>query len=161
MDPAVSLSFGTFPDLDATMDIQIPALAWQPTEPGRWQRTYYVNGQTVDVQLDQEDDQLRFVFETDRVTAQRLRKMLAEAFPTGEQIADLTLDAHPILKALRRRYAGVIVMTAPAFEALVLTVLSQNRSGTTVRQVFPGWLPQREESPLSVSRRCPSKSWPS
>ncbi len=31
--PALSLTLTTAPDLDATMDTQIPALAWQP--PGR------------------------------------------------------------------------------------------------------------------------------
>jgi endonuclease III len=38
---------------------------------------------------------------------------------------------------MRHRYRGVIVMRADPFEALVLTMLSQNRTGETVRAVFP------------------------
>jgi endonuclease III len=52
-------------------------------------------------------------------------------------VGDLTLDTHPALKALRDRYRGVVVMTTDPFEALVLTILSQNRTGETVRQVYP------------------------
>jgi endonuclease III len=134
---ASSLAFDTVPDLDATMDIQIPALAWQPAGPGRWERTYYPHGEPVVVQVEREGQRLAFSYQVDPDTARELDEMLAVAFPADKQIDKLALDGHPVLTALRRRYGGVIVMTAPPFEALVLTVLSQNRSGDTVRQVFP------------------------
>lgn len=137
LSPASNLIFDAQPDLDATMDIQIPALAWQPAGPGRWERTYYPNGEPVVVQVAHDGQQLCFSYQADPETARLLDAALAAAFPADKQIGKLALDGHPVLTALRLRYGGVIVMTAPPFEALVLTVLSQNRSGDTVRRVFP------------------------
>lgn len=136
-DAAFTLTFDTVPDLAATMDIQIPALAWQPTGPGRWERTYYPDGEPIVVGVEHEGHRLLFSYEAGPATAKALDEILAAAFPNDKQIDKLTLDGHRVLEALQRQYGGVIVMTAPPFEALVLTVLSQNRSGDTVRQVFP------------------------
>lgn len=46
-DPIV-LTFAHPVDLAATMDIQIPALAWQPVAEG-WRRTYHLADQAVQV----------------------------------------------------------------------------------------------------------------
>ena len=47
MSAEVIVPFSVQPDLAATMDIQIPALAWQPSGSGAWQRIYRTSG-TVD-----------------------------------------------------------------------------------------------------------------
>jgi endonuclease III len=52
-------------------------------------------------------------------------------------IGDLALDANPILASLQERYQGVIIMHTDPFEALVVTILSQNRTGEAVRKVYP------------------------
>lgn len=147
MDPTLILPFDTRPDLAATMDIQIPALAWQPVDPGRYQRTYHLGRRRIGVTVWQDGHQMCFAIddgttrsidtdsEVRAATMQQVERILRSTFPT--QIADLNLGDHPILAALQRRYAGVILMWAEPFEALVLTVLSQNRSGETVRQVYP------------------------
>jgi endonuclease III len=135
MKTALALRFAIRPDLDATMDIQIPALAWQSTGGGRYRRTFHLDSDRVEVTAWQSGHNLRFGYDTDPATAARLDPILRATFPT--MIAELDLGADPILRALHERYAGVVVMWADPFEALVLTVLSQNRSGETVRQVFP------------------------
>lgn len=128
--------FATQPDLAATMDIQIPALAWQPTAAGRFQRMYYLDGQAVPVEVAEAPGALHFFYDPpDPTTAARLETVLRQTFP--EMIGDLALDRNPILRALRARYRGVIVMHADPFEALVLTILSQNRTGEIVRKVYP------------------------
>jgi endonuclease III len=119
------------------MDIQIPALAWQPAGDGRYRRAVHLDGRRIDVQVGQDGNALRFTTDSapDGATASALAARLRLSFPT--QIGDLHLGDDPILQALHERYRGVVVMWADPFEALVLTVLSQNRSGETVRQVFP------------------------
>lgn len=44
MRPALVLSFDVQPDLAATMDIQIPSLAWEPLPDSRFRRVYYLAG---------------------------------------------------------------------------------------------------------------------
>ncbi|MBN1173148.1 MAG: hypothetical protein JXA67_13325 [Micromonosporaceae bacterium] len=144
MPATLVLPFDTRPDLAATMDIQIPALAWQPVEDHRYRRTYHLDGCRVEVTAWQDDHQLCFSIEDSNENGPaevgdhlrgEIERILRATFPV--QIADLDLGTHPILVALHQRYAGVVVMWADPFEALVLTMLSQNRSGETVRQVYP------------------------
>ncbi|GIJ29797.1 hypothetical protein Vqi01_49590 [Micromonospora qiuiae] len=126
------LPFATPPDLDATMDIQIPALAWQPGPAGGYRRVLHLGGHPIVVTVRQCDGGLR-------VTASRphaeLPGLLRRMFPI--QVADLDLGTNPVWAQLQARYGGVIVMWAPPFEALVITVLSQNRTGEIVRGVYP------------------------
>jgi endonuclease III len=141
MSPTLVLPFGTRPDLAATMDIQIPALAWQPVENDRYRRAYHLNGRRIEVTVWADDHQLCFALGASSGDAvndevqRQIERILRATFPV--QIADLDLGTHPILTTLHERYAGVVVMWADPFEALVLTMLSQNRSGETVRQVYP------------------------
>lgn len=135
MPSGFTLTFPHQPDLAATMDIQIPALAWQPAGGGRWQRTYHVDAHPVTVEVREADHALRFTYRANGQRAARVRERLTAAFAT--MIADLTLNTHPVLAAMQQRYRGVIVMAAEPFEALVLTILSQNRTGEIVRQVYP------------------------
>jgi len=44
MASEVVLPFPVQPDLAATMDIQIPALAWQASGSGQWRRTCRAGG---------------------------------------------------------------------------------------------------------------------
>ncbi|MFS8497332.1 MAG: hypothetical protein FWJ70_03625 [Micromonosporaceae bacterium] len=126
------LPFATPPDLRATMDIQIPALAWQPDSVGGYRRVLHLGGQPVTVTVREGGDGLH-------VTASRphgdLPGLLRRMFPI--QIGDLDLGNDRIWKRLQARYRGVIAMWAPPFEALVITVLSQNRTGEIVRRVYP------------------------
>ena len=61
--------------------------------------------------------------------------MLRRQFP--RQVSTLHLEGRPVLAAMSRHYQGVIIMSADPFEALILTVLSQNRTGDTVRAGLP------------------------
>ena len=68
--------------------------------------------------------------------------MLRRQFP--RQVSTLHLEGRPVLAAMSRHYQGVIIMSADPFEALILTVLSQNRTGEIVRKVYPrleAWRP--------------------
>lgn len=126
------LPFATPPDLDATMDIQIPALAWQPDPTGGYRRVLHLDGQPITVIVREANGGLH-------VTASHphdeLPDLLRRMFP--DQVADLDLGTNPVWAKLRSRYRGLIVMWAPPFEALVITVLSQNRTGECVRRVYP------------------------
>ncbi|MGH8897383.1 MAG: hypothetical protein ACRDZ4_10265 [Egibacteraceae bacterium] len=134
--PAFVLPFAVQPDLAATMEIQIPALAWQPATAGRFRRVYYFDGRSVPVKVAGALGALHFFYDApDQAAAARLEAVLRQTFP--EMIGDLDLDRNSILRALRDRYRGVIVMHTDPFEALVLTILSQNRTGEIVRKVFP------------------------
>ena len=52
--------------------------------------------------------------------------------PAGFRVGEPGLDPF-----VDRHYQGVIIMSADPFEALILTVLSQNRTGEIVRKVYP------------------------
>ncbi len=118
------------------MDIQIPALAWSPAPAGRFERVYHLDGHSVPVQAAEGRGALRFFYDApDSAVAARLEAVLRQTFPA--MIGDLALDQNPIPRALRERYQGVIVMHTDPFEALVLAVLSQNRTGEIVRRVYP------------------------
>ncbi len=137
MTAEIVVPFPVQPDLAATMDIQIPALAWQPSGSRAWQRTYRTAGAVTDVTVTEDDHALRF-----RVgpplpasATSALAAVLRRQFP--RQVSMLHLDGHPILAAMSRHYQGVIIMSASPFEALILTVLSQNRTGEIVRKVYP------------------------
>ena len=137
MNGEAVVPFPVQPDLAATMDIQIPALAWQPSGNGSWQRTYLAGGLVTVITVTEDDHALRF--RVDRPlpasTTRELAAVLRRQFPS--QVSTLQLDGHPILAAMGRHYRGVVIMGAEPFEALVLTVLSQNRTGEIVRKVYP------------------------
>lgn len=135
--PQFELSFPTPPDLDLTMDIQIPALAWQQTGTGQYSRVLYLPGSDpVTVTVEETSAGLRFTHDaTSRAIATAVTRQLQAAFP--QQVADLDVGGNPILDAMAAHYAGVIVMYAPAWESLVLTILSQVRTGEIVRAVYP------------------------
>jgi hypothetical protein len=137
MTAEVVVPFPVQPDLAATMDIQIPALAWQPSGSGSWQRTYQPGGTVTEVIVTEDDHVLRF--RTDRAlpasTTRTLAAVLRRQFP--RQVSTLALDGHPILATMGHYYQGAVIMGAEPFEALVLTVLSQNRTGEIVRKVYP------------------------
>jgi endonuclease III len=137
MTAPITLLFTCRPDLAATMDIQIPALAWQRSDEHTWTRRYHLNGLAADVTATADGHALVFQAgqELDDSTRRHLGARLRSHFP--RQVAALDLTAHPLLAALGDRYQGVIIMHADPFEALILTVLSQNRTGEIVRTVFP------------------------
>jgi endonuclease III len=135
MPASLVLPFTRQPDLAATMDIQIPALAWQPRGNG-WNRVYRIDGAQVDVTVTEDDRALRYQLEPDpgAETARRLQGLLRQQF--ARQVAALDLAAHPVLAALRDRYQGTVIMHADPFEALVVAVLSQNRTGEITRKTY-------------------------
>ena len=137
MTAEVVVPFPVQPDLAATMDIQIPALAWQPSGSGAWQRTYRTGGTVTEVTVTEDDHTLRFRADQPlrASTTLALGAVLQQQFP--RQVSTLHLDSHPVLSAMSRHYQGVIIMSADPFEALILTVLSQNRTGEIVRKVYP------------------------
>ena len=59
MSDTIVLPFPRQPDLAATMEIQVPALAWQPRGSG-WERAYRVDGTLVDVTVTEDDRALRY-----------------------------------------------------------------------------------------------------
>jgi len=137
MTAEVILPFPVQPDLAATMDIQIPALAWQPSGSGTWQRIYRTAGAVTRVTVTEDAHALRFSAgqPLPARTAAALTATLRQQFPG--QVAALDLDGHPVLAAMGRHYQGVVIMSTSPFEALILTVLSQNRTGEIVRKVYP------------------------
>lgn len=137
MSAEVIVPFSIQPDLAATMDIQIPALAWQPSGSGTWQRIYRTSGTVTEVTVTADDHALRFRAgrPLDASTTSALAAVLRRQFP--RQVSTLHLEGRPVLAAMSRHYQGVIIMSAGPFEALILTVLSQNRTGEIVRKVYP------------------------
>jgi endonuclease III len=135
MPATLVLPFPRQPDLAATMDIQIPALAWQPRGDG-WGRAYRVDGTEVDVTVTEDDRALRYHLQppAGAGAARKLQVLLRAHFP--RQVAALDLGAHPLLAALRDRYQGTVIMRAEPFEALVVTILSQNRTGEITRKAY-------------------------
>jgi 3-methyladenine DNA glycosylase/8-oxoguanine DNA glycosylase len=130
----VDLVFRRRPDLAASMEVQVPALAWQRTGTGGYARLLYPQGRPVRVEVRVAGQALRFhLGPTDQVDW--LRAALTVMF--RRQVGDLHLGRHPALLGLRAHYRGVVVMrTVDPFEALVLTVLAQNRSARAVREVY-------------------------
>lgn len=136
MRPALVLSFDVQPDLAATMDIQIPSLAWESLPDGRFRRVYYLAGKAITVEVAEGVGALHFFYTAPTsVVASELEALLRRSFP--RMIRSLVLDANPTLRSLHHRYQGVIIMHSDPFEALVLTILSQNRTGEIVRKVYP------------------------
>jgi endonuclease III len=137
MTAEIVIALPAQPDLAATMDIQIPALAWQYHGSGAWARTFRLEEAVADVIVTADDHVLRFL--PDRPlparTSRELEAALRRQFP--RQVSTLALDSHPVLDAMRRHYEGVIIMGADPFEALILTILSQNRTGEIVRRAYP------------------------
>lgn len=99
MHPNYTLHFSHQPDLAATMNIQIPALAWQHGDGGRWWRVYHVDGAPITVEVAEGDHALRFFIDAPPKAAALLQGPLTAAFNT--MVGDLVLDAHPTLKALK------------------------------------------------------------
>jgi endonuclease III len=137
MTAEIVVPFPAPPDLAATMDIQIPALAWQRCGTEAWHRTYRLDGAVAEVTVTADDHALRFRAARPQPasTSRALEAVLWRQFP--RQVSTLALDGHPVLAAMGRHYQGVVIMGADPFEALILTVLSQNRTGEIVRRVYP------------------------
>jgi endonuclease III len=136
MVPTLRLACEFAPDLAATMQLQIPALAWHMTEAGGWQRTFHLHGQGIPVRVEADRSGLQFYSPTG-VEEGPLRALLTAAFRNGEQVGAMTLEGHPALGALRRHHRGMILLSGPPFETLVLTILAQARPAEAVRTVFP------------------------
>jgi hypothetical protein len=130
------LPFGIKPDLASMIDIQIPSLAWKPLPNNRFRRVYYLDGHAITVEVAEGKNALHFSYTApDPVLAAWLETQLERTFP--RMIDSLVLDANPTLRSLYERYQGVLIMHSDPFEALVLTILSQNRTGEIVRKVYP------------------------
>ncbi|MEV6525034.1 hypothetical protein AB0M43_24060 [Longispora sp. NPDC051575] len=123
-------------DLAGTMDIQIPALAWTADGPDRWRRVVHLPGGPVDVAVTEHDDQHKLAFWFDHTRAAELVPWLRRTFAEQVRMLDL-IGRSNVIDTLAVEYSGVVVMWADPFEALILTMLSQNRSGENVRAVFP------------------------
>lgn len=136
MLPAFSLACESAPDLAATMELQIPALARQVTEAGGWQRTFHLHGQAIPVRVDADPSGLQFYFQT-TTEATQLRALLTATFRNGDQVGAMALDGHPAVSALRRHHRAMILLSGTPFETLVLAVLAQGFPAATVRTVFP------------------------
>ncbi|MFG2044047.1 endonuclease III domain-containing protein [Dactylosporangium sp. NPDC048998] len=136
MPPALSIACESAPDLEATMQLQIPALAWHPAEEGGWQRIVHLHGRGIPVRVEADGGGLHFHY---RAGAERgvLRALLTATFRNGAQVGGLTLDGHPALRALRRHHEGMILLSGSPFETLVLAILAQARPADAVRKVFP------------------------
>src|SRR4051812_29650395 len=130
---ALSLACETTPDLAATMQLQIPALAWHMTAAGGWQRTFYLHGQGIRVQVEADRGGLRFSFRTS-TDEQLLRDLLPPTFRNGEQVGAMALAGHPALSTLRRHHENMILLPGSPFETLVLAILAQARPAEAVRK---------------------------
>lgn len=149
MPTALHLACETTPDLAATMNLQIPALAWHPTGTGGWQRTFHPHGRAIPVRVEADRGGLRFSFRTDEEEAQ-LRDLLIATFRNGRQVGGMALAGHPALRTLRQHHKGMILLAGSPFETLVLAILAQGRPAAAVRKVIPqltaacgGLTPQR------------------
>ncbi|GAA3237415.1 endonuclease III domain-containing protein [Dactylosporangium siamense] len=149
MPTTLSLACENTPDLAATMQLQLPALAWQMIGAGAWQRTFHLHGQGIRVRVESDRGGLRFSFRTGP-EEELLRNLLTATFRNGEQVGAMALAGHPALSALRRHHQGMILLAGSPFETLVLAVLAQTRPAAAVRKVFPrlaaecgGLTPQR------------------
>lgn len=153
---ALRLACETTPDLAATMQLQIPALAWHMTGADVWQRTFHLHGQGIRVQVEADRGGLQFSFRTS--TEELLRDLLTATFRNGEQVGAMALAGHPALSALRRHHQGMILLAGSPFETLVLAILAQARPAEAVRKVFPrlaaecGGLTPRRLSALPLPR---------
>ncbi|MEV4507635.1 hypothetical protein AB0K00_01580 [Dactylosporangium sp. NPDC049525] len=157
MRTALSLACETPPDLAATMQLQLPALAWSMAGAGVWQRTFHLHGQGIRVQVEADRGGLQFSFRTS-TEEDLLRDLLTATFRNGDQVGAMALTGHPALRTLRRHHQGMILMAGSPFETLVLAVLAQTRPAEAVRKVFPrlaaecGGLTPRRLSALPLPR---------
>ncbi|MEV8516224.1 hypothetical protein [Dactylosporangium sp. NPDC051484] len=135
MPPELIIACESTPDLEATMQRQIPALAWQAVEDGGWQRIVYRHGLGIPVRVEANGSELHFRF---RAGAEQraLCALLTTTFRNGDQVGGLALDGHPALRALRRHHRGMILLSGSPFETLVLAILAQARPADAVRTVF-------------------------
>lgn len=121
-------------DLSRTMDIQIPALTWIP-RGGGYERVIYAAGTPVHVVATAEGGGVLVSWTaSSRGADAEVRRRLRQMFTST--IGDLRLAGNPVLVALQEHYRSVAVMRASLVEALVVTILSQNKTGEATREAF-------------------------
>jgi len=130
----VTLFAGKDVDLARTMDIQIPALTWVPAGVA-YVRDFYVDRRALRVRAQSYDGGVRLSWESDTHLRNAAIERMIRAMFIGE-MRKIRLPQNQALRQLQEYYSGVILMRVPLVEALVVTILSQNKTGEQARDAF-------------------------
>lgn len=129
-----TIQFDREVDLATTMDIQIPALEWE-TYLGGYRTVYDVGEEVIEVTMRRTDPStVQFTWDDASQTVDE------ELTRRAEQTFNFFLDEIEVsdeqLETLAGHYGDITYMRTDAFRALLVTILSQNRTGEITRESF-------------------------
>jgi len=137
-------------DLKKTMDIEIPALEWIPFNDG-FQTVWYINGKPVYINMKQiAPRKLYFCYDDKYVDDEYIHKRIRNLFPF--YLDQVNTGSLKIIQELANYYRNVAYMKSiDPFRSLIVTILSQNKTGEATRSAFFNLAKNVEISPLKLS----------
>ncbi len=134
--PNFNLTFKHKMSIKKTFDIQIPALEWLPVSEKIYKSIYIVDDNHIDIIVTQKDDKT-LIFSWDSISRdinREIRSHIRKSFVFFMDQIDVGTDTN--LEILRRYYNDVCYLQADPFRALIVTILSQNKTGEMTRKAF-------------------------
>lgn len=122
-------------DLELTMDIEIPALEWIPCKSG-WKRFFQLDSTKVPVIIWQELGKIGLtpLVHLREFQVEELIKQTNVIF--SKFCDEIQVGKSPILRSLQNQYSTVAYMKGDPFRSLIVTILSQIKTGEVTRQAF-------------------------
>jgi len=122
-------------DLELTMDIEIPALEWIPYKSG-WKRFFQLDSTKVPVIIWQKQGKVGLtpLIHLREFQVEELIKQTNVIF--SKFCDEIHIGKSPILRSLQNKYSMVAYMNGEPFRSLIVTILSQNKTGEVTRQAF-------------------------
>jgi len=122
--------------LRKTFDIQIPALEWLPISEGVYKTIYLKNNHHINVTLWQKSDNT-LTFSWDDVSDNINEEVISYIRKTFVFFMDqIDVGMNHNLISLQKYYSDVCYLKTDPFRALLVTILSQNKTGEMTRKAF-------------------------
>jgi len=126
--------------LRKTFDIEIPALEWIPLSENFYKTLYIINNKKIEIKLTKKQNS-SLLFSWKNQTENMNNKIISNITSTFAFFMDkIDVGTNPILLALQKYYSDVCYMKATPFNSLLVTILSQNKTGEATRRAFSNLL---------------------
>lgn len=134
--PAFQLKSKHRISLRRTLDIQIPALEWKPLSENLYKTIYVVGRKHVEIMITQNNgNSVIFSWKSasDRINGTVLSNLKGIFTFFMDEI---NVGTSPVLTELKKHYNDVYYMKTSPYRALLVSILSQNKTGNATRAAF-------------------------
>lgn len=151
--PEFDLGFKHKISLKKTFDIQIPALEWFPISEKVYKTIYFTDNNRIGVTLTQKNDKTLTFFWNGMSNNinEKIKSYIRKTFVFFMDQIDVGINLN--LLTLQKYYSDICYLKTDPFRALLVTILSQNKTGEMTRKAFFNLLNALKDiSPLDIMK---------